>query len=420
MQGSTVPGLLSLFHGLRHDEPIAAHQTFVTQLLQYYHRGKPEDAAHYELPTPDQVNFLCDVGLGPIAFRVYGDDLRGSDPALFSVLQGADLTTRAIYGQLERAAVDLLSRLRDLGVIPTLLKGISTAHQFYAPPHLRVMADIDLLVEGPQVELVMAEIADLGYEIADQQWRLYHVFGHHHLPAARHPASGATIEVHTGLFGSEEFYSREAVFQPESFSTQITAFDYRGIRVARFTPEFQFIFTVSKWSVGDDWAINLTGINDAIHILTKYESKFDWPTMSRWISANPHLVPIITALMHYLEQAGIVTISPEFRQVLSSADPTLGKRTLQLLLRLLHAYPFNADSKVYGGYARWRAHALWLYLSKPDTRDSRLPIAIFRAMLRSASYGRHNPVIAAPFRLFMTLLHQVRRKFFARDKAGNN
>ena len=411
-----MPGILSLFHGLRHDEPIAAHQTFVTQLLRCYHRGKPADAAQYALPTADQVDCLCDVGLGPIAFSVYGDDFRRSDPTLFSVLQSADLTTRVIYGQLEKAAVELVARLRDVGVIPILLKGISTSDQFYAPPHLRVMADIDILVEGSQVDLVMAEIADLGYEIEDKQWRLYHVFGHHHLPAARHPTSGATIEVHTGLFGSAEFYSHEAVFQPESFSTQITAFDYRGIRVARFTPEFQFIFTVSKWSVDVNWAVNLTGINDAIHILRKHESQFDWLTMSRWIAANPHLVPIITALMHYLGQAGIVTMSSEMREALASADQTLGKRTLQLQLGLLHTYPFNADTKVHGGYARWRAHALWLYLSKPDTRDSKIPVAIFRAMLRSASYGRHHPIVVAPFRLLMALVHQVRRKFFARDQ----
>ena len=408
-----MPGILSLFHGLRHDEPIPARQTFVTQLLRHYHRGKPADAAQYALPTADQVDFLCDVGLGPIAFSVYGDDFRQSDPASFSALQSADLTTRVIYGQLEKAAVELVARLRDVGVIPILLKGISTSDQFYAPPYLRVMADIDILVEGSQVDLVMAEVANLGYEINDEQWQLYHVFGHHHLPAARHPTTGATIEVHTGLFGSAEFYSRETVFQPDNVAAQTTAFDYRGIRVARFTPEFQFIFTVSKWSVDVNWAVNLTGINDAIHILRKHESQFDWLTMSRWIAANPHLVPIITALVHYLEQAGVVTMSPEMRQALASADQALGKRTLQLQAWLLHTYPFNAGTKMHGNYARWRAHALWLYLSKPNSRDFKIPIAILRATLRSATYVRYNPVVLVPFRLLMTLLYRVRRKYRA-------
>jgi len=407
-----VPGILSFVHGLRHEEPIAANQTFVTQLLRYYHCGKPADAKQYALPTGDQVDFLCDVGLGPIAFRVYGDDFRRSDPDLFAILQSADLTTRVIYGQLEKATVELVTRLRNVGVIPILLKGISTSAQFYDPPHLRVMADIDLLVESSQVELVMTEVANLGYEIKDKQWQLYRTFGHHHLPAATHPTTGATIEVHTGLFGSEEFYSREAVFQRESFAGQAIPFDYHGIPVARFTPEFQFIFTVSKWSVDDDWAINLTGINDAIHILQESESQFDWPTISGWTEANPHLVPIISALMHYLEQVGIVTMSPELQKALAGAAQEPRKRTMELLARLLHAYPFNADTMAHGGYARWRAHALWLHLSKPGGSDFKIPMAILRAMLRSARYGRYNPIVVVPFRM-KTLLYRVKRKYQA-------
>ena len=399
-----------MFHGLRQDEPIPAHQTFVTQLLQYYHRGKPAEAAQFALPTADQVDFLCDVGLGPIAFSVYGDDFRQSDATLFSVLKGADLTTRVIYGQLEKAAVELLARLRDVGVIPILLKGISTSDEFYAPHHLRVMGDIDILVESSQVDVVMAQLANLGYEITDEQWRLYHTFGHHHLPAARHPETGATIEVHTGLFGSAEYYSGETVFQRDSFAKQITGINYRGIRVARFTPEFQFIFTVSKWSVDVNWAVNLTSINDAIHILRKYQSQFDWLTMSEWIAANPHLDPIIKALLFYLEQAGIVTITPRFYCVLAGIDQTPRKRTFRLLLWLLHTYPFNARNKVYGGYARWRAHSLWLHLSKPDSRDLKIPNAIFRALLRCANYGRYNPVVFVPFRL-KALVYNVRQKY---------
>lgn len=405
-----MPGILSSLQGMRHDESIPAHLTFVTQLLRCYHRGKPADASQLALPTADQVDFLCQVGLGPIAFSVYGDDLRQSHPHLFSELQSADLTTRVIYGQLERAAVELLARLRDVGVIPILLKGISTSDQFYAPHHLRVMGDIDILVDTSQVDVVMAELASLGYEIEDEQWRLYHTFGHHHLPAARHPATGATIEVHTGLFGSEEFYSRETVFQRDSFAKQVTDFNYRGIHVARFTPEFQFIFTVSKWSVDVGWAINLTSINDAIHILRRHQSQFDWLTMSRWIAANPHLVPIITALMLYLEQADIVTMSPELRRVLANADDPPERKTLQWMIKLLHVYPFNAGTKVHGSYARWRAHSLWLYLSKPGTRNFKIPIAILRALLRSASYGRYNPVLVVPFRI-KALLYRVRLQF---------
>ena len=389
-----------------------ASQTSVTQLLQIYHSGKPAVASVIDLPTADQINFLCDVGLGPIAFKVYGDELRQSDPTLFSVLQSADLTTRVIYGQLEKATIELAGELQSAGVTPTFLKGISTSEEFYAPPYLRVMGDIDILIQHSEVDLVMTKVSDLRYEITDEQWRLYQLFGHHHLPEARHPKTGVSIEVHTGLFGSVEFYSGETVFQPDNIAAQIVEFDYRGIRVARFTPEFQFIFTVSKWSVDEGWAANLASINDVIHILRKYESEFDWSILSKWFAANPHLYPIIVALLHYLEQADIVRISPQLREALAGAGRKLGPITLKLLLWLLHTYPFNARDTVYGRYAQWRAHALWLNLSKPNSSDIKIPIAILRALLRSANYGRYNPIVIVLFRL-KVLVYRIREKYLS-------
>jgi hypothetical protein len=209
------------------------------------------------------------------------------------------------------------------------------------------------------------------------------------------------------LFRSAGFYSGETVFQQEVIAGQSVEFDYRGTRVARFTPEFQFIYTVSKWSADDSWAVNLTNINDTICILKKYESDFDWSTLSKWFAASPHLFPITAALLHYLEQADIVTVSPQLRKALAAADCKLGPRTLKLLTWLLHTYPFNARDKFYGSYAMWRAHALWLYLTKPNSRDSKIPIAVFRALLRSANYGRYNPIVFVPFRL-KALVYRIR------------
>ena len=51
--------------------------------------------------------------------------------------------------------------------------------------------------------------------------------------------------------------------------------------------------------------MNLKNINDTIHILRKYESEFDWSTLSKWFAARPRLIPIIAALAHYLEQANM-------------------------------------------------------------------------------------------------------------------
>ena len=367
-------------------------QTFVTQLLQIYHGGKPASAGPIDLPSVDQVKYLCDVGLGPIAFQVYGEDFKQSNSTVFSVLHSADLTTRVIYSQLEKATVELVTELTEAGVIPTLLKGISASEEFYAPPYLRVMGDIDILIQHSEVDLVMAKVAELGYEIADEQWHLHRVSEHHHQPEARHPKTGVTVEVHTGLFASAEFYSGEHVFQPDIIAEQSVEFNYGGARVARFTPEFQFIYTVSKWSVDIDWAVNLKNINDTIHILRKYDSEFDWSTVSKWFAASPHLVPITTALMHYLVQANLVSASPQLHAALAGTDSRPGSKTLRMLAWLLHAYPFNARDKNNENYERWFAHALWMYLTKPKNRNLGINQEIMRQFYTNAFYGKYNPV----------------------------
>lgn len=366
-------------------------RTFVTQLLKAYHSGRSVSAEANDPPTADQVKYLCAIGLGPIAFQIYGNVLKQSDPALFSMLHSADLTTCVLYGQLEKATFEIVGELHGVGIIPTFLKGISTAEEFYSPPHLRLMSDIDIMIQPSEVDIVMAKVADLGYKITDEQWRM-HQMDEHHLPAARHPATGVTIEIHTGLFAQDEFYSGEYVFQANNVAAQRVEFDYRGIRVTRFTPEFQFIYTVSKWSVDRDWAVNLKNINDIIHILRRYESEFDWPTLSNWFAASPHLFPIITALLHYLEHTDIIIVSPQLRSTLVSADRKLGPRTLKLLVWLLHTYPFNARGKIYNSYARWYAHSLWLYLSKPSSRDLGIPKAIVHQFYLSAIYGEYSPI----------------------------
>ena len=368
------------------------HQTFVTQLLRLYHGDKPIGPGPVDLPAVDAIQYLCDVGLGPIAFQVYGDAFRQTDPLIFSILHSADITARVIYRQQENAAIELDSELKSAGVTPTFLKGISASDELYSPPHLRLMGDVDILIEQSEVDTAAAIIKDLGYEISAEQWRLYHKYGHHHLPQARHRKTGIFIEVHTGLFGSHEFYSRECVFQTNSITAQSVDFDYRGIRVTRLTPEFQLIYTVSKWNVDFDWATNLKNINDTIHILTKYESAFDWATLSNWFANNPHLPPIIAPLLNYLQQVGLTVDSPKMRDALACGDHNLGPRTLRLLAWVLHKYPLNSRARTSPNYGGWFAHALWMYLTKPKNRKLGVGREIMRQFFTNALYGKYNPI----------------------------
>lgn len=376
----------------RADPAMQAERTFVTKLLRAYHGRNPDAAGPVDLPTMEQIDFLCDVGLGPIAFKVYGNDFERLDSARHSVLRSVELTTRAIYRQLEEATVELAGELQNAGVVPIFLKGISVAAEFYAPPHLRVMGDIDILVQREQVDIVMARVMDLGYENPEAHLRTHREPGAHHLPAALHPRTGVVVEVHTGLFATDEFYAAEAVFRLDNIARNTVEFDYRGTRAARFTPEFQFIFTASKWSADRDWAVNMMNINDMVHILRKYQATFDWTVLSRWFADSPHLVLIIAPLLRYLERADIVTLLPQMNELLVRGDRQLGPRKLKMLAWLLRTFPFGARNRIHGAYARWCAHAIWLYSTRPHGRSLGIRKTLLRQLSLSALYGKYNPV----------------------------
>lgn len=369
-----------------------SYQTSVTQLLRAYHGREAICTEKFDPPGLDQIRYLCSVGLGPIAFHTYGVMLRTTEPATYSVVQSADLTTRVLYKQMQNATVGLLAKLNDVGITPVLLKGISTANEFYSPSHLRLMGDVDILVRPAETELTMSKIAELGYEIADEDWRNYYKKGHHHLPEARNPKSGVTVEVHTGLFVPGGPFAEQPVFQSDNIEAQRIEFNYYGVRAARLTPEFQLVYTISHWGLDGNWAVNLTSINDTIHILRRYESELNWSMLAGWIAANPWIYANIASLLNYLDQADIVAKSPKMREALANSKFELQPRTLKTLMWLLHNYPFNAREKTRDAYALWRAQAIWQDLTKPDSRDIKLPFFFLRTAVRSVHHGKYNPL----------------------------
>ena len=367
-------------------------QTFITQLLRTYH-GRESICTELSSPIgPGHIRYLCDVGLGPIAFRTYGEVLRESNAEIYSILLSADLTTRAIYKQMENATVELLECLNGESVTPTLLKGISTAYEFYSPSHLRLMGDVDVLVRRSEIAITMTKLADLGYIVADEDWVRYHEKGHHHLPGARNPKTGVTVEVHTSLFAPGGRFAEQPVFQTDNIRAQTVEFDYNGIRASRFTPEFQLVYTIGHWAVDGNWAVNLTSINDTIHILRRHQSDMNWSTLEGWIAGSPRIYPNIAALVNYLEQMDILTTSPGMHESLKNTKNELQPGTMKILLWLLHNYPFNAREKTRDGYARWRARAMWQELTRPNSRDIRIPFSFLRTAIRSIHHGRYNPL----------------------------
>lgn len=66
--------------------------------------------------------------------------------------------------RIERALLQAIERLEDVGVDARALKGTFAAHALYASPSDRIFGDVDLLVRSEDMDLAVAELQALGYE----------------------------------------------------------------------------------------------------------------------------------------------------------------------------------------------------------------------------------------------------------------
>ncbi|MFQ6007303.1 MAG: nucleotidyltransferase family protein, partial [Woeseia sp.] len=174
--------------------------TAVGEVLRTLHGAGDATGSRAGALQPGEVQYLCDVGLGPIAWSLFESGRLGVAPECREVLQGAELTTRLIYRKMASVAAELVDELSSAGVVPVLIKGISISDQYYDPPHHRVMGDVDILVDDRELEPAASVMDRLRYAAVEPKAPDGAQWDHHHLPAARHPGSGAVVELHTGLF----------------------------------------------------------------------------------------------------------------------------------------------------------------------------------------------------------------------------
>jgi hypothetical protein len=111
--------------------------------------------------------------------------------------------------RLRRAAVDVITGLNGLGIVPLVLKG---GCQLFDPPGghagTRVMVDLDLLVPPGRDREAFAFLIDRGYLPEPG----LDVARHHHWPKAQRPDDGTVVEIHKTPWYRGEAATTEAFF----------------------------------------------------------------------------------------------------------------------------------------------------------------------------------------------------------------
>lgn len=110
--------------------------------------------------------------------------------------RGIASRNRRLVGQLE----ELTRRLEAGGIRVLLLKESALAMSHYGNGRLRMMGDIDLLLEPGRIERVVGMLESAGYGSAEVLWTKEHYRGqHHHAAPLVHPDLAAKIEPHRSI-----------------------------------------------------------------------------------------------------------------------------------------------------------------------------------------------------------------------------
>jgi len=282
----------------------------------------------------EQIRWAVETGLGPLLRRATANDPTARTSPLWPFLRGADLTARLIVGE-QMDAMDEIIRTCEGQTPPlTLLKGISIGEQHYPEPHLRLMGDIDVLVDQGIIRTVESLLLRLGYcRYSENPPAFYDT--HHHLTPLFHPGKRVWVEIHRGLFPADSPVASDRVFGLENLRRELRLSEFRGRPVNRLSDELQVVYLASHWAFGFSRVRGMVGMLDLIYLLKKAPG-LRWERILDWLDGSIAATYVYVLLRGQRRRVRPTRQRPELRYPVED-PPLTGTAGSKCLARPLEA-----------------------------------------------------------------------------------
>jgi Uncharacterised nucleotidyltransferase len=283
-----------------------------------------------------QASWIIEGGLGPLFWFASQRDLEARDSPPCRDVNAADLTSRLINQiQLETLS-EILGRCEGLFPPITLLKGSSTGSELYPEPHLRLMRDLDLLVEPKDQPKLETLLLKMGFEQRSPNSHEFYATHHHSMPFY-HRDSHVWVEVHRGLFPPSNKLSQLLVFSPANISAELRPSWMKGVPVMRLSTELQIVYTASHWALELKREGGLFGLLDIIYLLKRAPHNIRWDAILNWVQgsvAGTHLYLVLS----YLTKNGIIELDGTILADLFLRQKSFGRLNLKIAHSLITRY----------------------------------------------------------------------------------
>jgi hypothetical protein len=318
-----------------------------------------------ELYEAAQIQRAIEAGLGPLLFSI----MQGHPEAMASLpwplLHGAHVTAQFLSREQLEAIGELLEACARRLPPVTLLKGISICRQHYPAPRLRIIRDIDILVDEAARPAVEALLVRLGYRQRSRSQLPAAFFDtYHHSMPFFHAQRGVWIEVHRGLFPPTSPLGLDPVFSRAHVATQLRPSVWQGHTVMRLSDELQLVYIAAHWAQSFQVIGGLVALVDTIYLLRHTTATLDWERLGAWLHgsvAAPHVYLMLT----YLARRQVLEIDPQVLQTLSVRQRAFGTLNLRLLHALVDRYMVSGQPVGHRLSPR-KLHLLWESLLSPD------------------------------------------------------
>lgn len=316
-----------------------------------------------------QIRWLLDGGLGPLLHHATRAAPQAIPARWRHELLAAELTARVRRAALDVVGAELLDACAALGVELTLLKGVSVSVQFYAEPHLRPMADMDVLFPSALHETAARALT--GEMGAFERIEFERPPGPHHDEPLRHRAHGAVVELHKGLYADGSPLAAGSVFSAEAVLQRAEPALWLGRRVRRLPAELQLAYIAASW-FNDMTVLKvqpsfLPSLCDALLLMRHCGAGLDWRRLQGWLD-NAMARGCLYALLAYLPRFGVPSAPADFMRWLAQAQDVVGPLQLRLIHRMLDhhlvgarpwTYPFPPPMPGrYSPHYQWRKRLL--------------------------------------------------------------
>ena len=283
-----------------------------------------------------ELEWLLRNGLGPQVHRVRPPGGFVSGARTRARIQGADLTSRALTHHLLAEVEGFVARLNDVGITPTVLKGVSYATRHYPEPHLRTMGDVDLLIADDELALAKRVLLDAGFVEPPTPWR-----PGHHAPPLHHAGKQIWVELHYALRPAASPEAREPPLNGVGLAGETRTAQLGEARVHVLGPECELGLLATEWCSDLKKRFRILGkpraLVDAVYLLRSAHDNFDWDRVMTW-SSGSYTGACIGVLLTYLQRQRAYVGPSDIPARIVHAQPFVRGGTLRAVHGLIDRY----------------------------------------------------------------------------------